>query len=146
MDKLKSWIICTSHNLPFHHWEENIYYSLMVVFPSKSCKKEKKREKSFEKFKPWWGSWHVQVCGSVNMFLCQVECVGSVDSGLRCMEWSPDQELVVFMTGWKILFMLMTFKELILLVYCFDIAHKNSFTHLYEIWRLFLWQEKKLLS
>lgn len=29
----------------------------------------------------------------------QVECVGSVDSGLRCMEWSPDQELVVFMTG-----------------------------------------------
>lgn len=123
--KLKSWIICTSHNLPFHHWEENIYYSLMVVFPSKSCKKEKKREKSFENFKPRWGSWHVQVCGSVNMFLCQVECVGSVDSGLRCMEWSPDQELVVFMTGWKILFMLMTFKELILLVCCFDIAHKN---------------------
>ena len=59
------------------------------------------------------------------MFLCQVECVGSVDSGLSCMEWSPDQELVVFMTGWKILFMLMTFKELILLVCCFDIAHKN---------------------
>ena len=33
------------------------------------------------------------------LVLFQIECVGSVDSGLRCMAWSPDQELVVFMTG-----------------------------------------------
>ncbi|XP_020621181.1 elongator complex protein 1-like isoform X1 [Orbicella faveolata] len=34
-----------------------------------------------------------------NTLTDQIECVGSVDSGLRCMAWSPDQELVVFMTG-----------------------------------------------
>ncbi|XP_073242058.1 elongator complex protein 1-like [Porites lutea] len=36
----------------------------------------------------------------------QLECVGSVDSGLRCMAWSPDQELVVFMTGEETLIMM----------------------------------------
>ncbi|KAJ7339624.1 hypothetical protein OS493_006029 [Desmophyllum pertusum] len=36
----------------------------------------------------------------------QIECVGSVDSGLRCMAWSPDQELVVFMTGEETLIMM----------------------------------------
>ncbi|XP_078368242.1 elongator complex protein 1-like isoform X2 [Oculina patagonica] len=36
----------------------------------------------------------------------QIECVGSVDSGLRSMEWSPDQELVVFMTGEETLIMM----------------------------------------
>lgn len=34
-----------------------------------------------------------------NFFWGQIECVGSVDSGLKSMAWSPDQELVVFMTG-----------------------------------------------
>lgn len=29
----------------------------------------------------------------------QVECVGSVDSGLSTMSWSPDQELVLLVTG-----------------------------------------------
>ena len=29
----------------------------------------------------------------------QLECVGSVESGLTCMAWSPDQEIVVFSTG-----------------------------------------------
>ncbi|XP_067016133.1 elongator complex protein 1-like [Acropora muricata] len=34
-----------------------------------------------------------------NIVTKQIECVGSVDSGLKSMAWSPDQELVVFMTG-----------------------------------------------
>jgi len=29
------------------------------------------------------------------------ECVGSIDSGILCMSWSPDQEIVVFVTGEK---------------------------------------------
>ena len=29
----------------------------------------------------------------------QLECVGSVDSGLTSMSWSPDEELVVLTTG-----------------------------------------------
>ena len=29
----------------------------------------------------------------------QVECVGSVSAGLEAMAWSPDQDLVVFVTG-----------------------------------------------
>lgn len=28
-----------------------------------------------------------------------VEVVGSVDSGISCMAWSPDEELVVMVTG-----------------------------------------------
>ena len=31
--------------------------------------------------------------------LFQLECVGSVESGLTSMTWSPDQELVVLATG-----------------------------------------------
>lgn len=31
--------------------------------------------------------------------LSQLECVGSVDSGLTGMTWSPDQELVTLTTG-----------------------------------------------
>ena len=38
-------------------------------------------------------------CDLSSVVVLQLECVGSVDSGLRCMAWSPDQELVVFMTG-----------------------------------------------
>lgn len=34
-------------------------------------------------------------CGSVS----QLECVGSVDSGLTSMSWSPDEELVALTTG-----------------------------------------------
>ena len=30
----------------------------------------------------------------------QVECVGSVESGLTSMSWSPDEELVALTTGW----------------------------------------------
>ncbi|CAB4001430.1 Elongator complex 1 [Paramuricea clavata] len=40
--------------------------------------------------------------GDVNLFdttIPQLECVGSVDSGLTCMSWSPDQEIVAFTTG-----------------------------------------------
>ncbi|OUM66737.1 hypothetical protein PIROE2DRAFT_40576, partial [Piromyces sp. E2] len=29
------------------------------------------------------------------------ECVGSIDSGILCMSWSPDQEIVIFITGDK---------------------------------------------
>lgn len=29
----------------------------------------------------------------------QLECVGSVDSGLTSMSWSPDEELVILTTG-----------------------------------------------
>lgn len=35
-----------------------------------------------------------QECGA-----SQLECVGSVDSGLTSMSWSPDEELVVLTTG-----------------------------------------------
>ncbi|KAM8909960.1 elongator complex protein 1 isoform 2-T2 [Spinachia spinachia] len=34
-----------------------------------------------------------------NFNTCQLECVGSVDSGLTSMSWSPDGELVVLTTG-----------------------------------------------
>ncbi|CAG8847038.1 32408_t:CDS:2, partial [Racocetra persica] len=27
-----------------------------------------------------------------------VEVVGYIESGIRCMEWSPDEELVIFVT------------------------------------------------
>lgn len=33
------------------------------------------------------------------MFQFQLECVGSVESGLTSMSWSPDEELVVLTTG-----------------------------------------------
>ncbi|NWI51091.1 ELP1 protein, partial [Calyptomena viridis] len=36
----------------------------------------------------------------------QVECVGSVDSGLSTMSWSPDQELVLLTTGQQTLIMM----------------------------------------
>lgn len=34
-----------------------------------------------------------------NFSSAQFECVGSVDSGLTSMNWSPDEELVIFTTG-----------------------------------------------
>uniref|UniRef100_A0AAR2KWZ7 Elongator complex protein 1 n=1 Tax=Pygocentrus nattereri TaxID=42514 RepID=A0AAR2KWZ7_PYGNA len=34
-----------------------------------------------------------------NLSTNQLECVGTVDSGLTAMSWSPDQELVTFCTG-----------------------------------------------
>uniref|UniRef100_A0A8C5RNP9 IkappaB kinase complex-associated protein n=1 Tax=Laticauda laticaudata TaxID=8630 RepID=A0A8C5RNP9_LATLA len=34
-----------------------------------------------------------------NLNTHQLECVGSVDSGLTAMSWSPDQELVLLATG-----------------------------------------------
>ncbi|XP_025054852.1 elongator complex protein 1 isoform X1 [Alligator sinensis] len=36
----------------------------------------------------------------------QLECVGSVDSGLTTMSWSPDQELVLLVTGQQTLIMM----------------------------------------
>ncbi|XP_068740348.1 elongator complex protein 1-like [Montipora capricornis] len=41
-----------------------------------------------------------------NTITRQLECVGSVDSGLRCMAWSPDQERAVFVTGEETLLMM----------------------------------------
>ncbi|XP_062516736.1 elongator complex protein 1-like [Corticium candelabrum] len=41
-------------------------------------------------------SGHVLLCSQSTK---QVESMGSVHSGLRCMSWSPDQEVVVFITG-----------------------------------------------
>uniref|UniRef100_A0A8C3T860 Elongator complex protein 1 n=1 Tax=Chelydra serpentina TaxID=8475 RepID=A0A8C3T860_CHESE len=38
--------------------------------------------------------------------LLQLECVGSVDSGLTTMSWSPDQELVLLVTGQQTLIMM----------------------------------------
>uniref|UniRef100_A0A3Q3VQI1 Elongator complex protein 1 n=1 Tax=Mola mola TaxID=94237 RepID=A0A3Q3VQI1_MOLML len=37
---------------------------------------------------------------------CQLECVGSVDSGLTSMSWSPDEELVVLTTGQETIIMM----------------------------------------
>ncbi|XP_054667124.1 elongator complex protein 1 isoform X2 [Grus americana] len=41
-----------------------------------------------------------------NLSTKQVECVGSVDSGLSTMSWSPDQELVLLATGEQTLIMM----------------------------------------
>ncbi|KAK2514103.1 elongator complex protein 1 [Columba livia] len=41
-----------------------------------------------------------------NLSTKQVECVGSVDSGLSTMSWSPDQELVLLATGQQTLIMM----------------------------------------
>ncbi|NXM09600.1 ELP1 protein, partial [Tyrannus savana] len=41
-----------------------------------------------------------------NLSTKQVECVGSVDSGLSIMSWSPDQELVLLATGQQTLIMM----------------------------------------
>ncbi|XP_029459838.1 elongator complex protein 1 isoform X2 [Rhinatrema bivittatum] len=41
-----------------------------------------------------------------NFSTCQLECVGSVDGGLNAMSWSPDQELVVLLTGQQTLIMM----------------------------------------
>ncbi|NXS51860.1 ELP1 protein, partial [Brachypteracias leptosomus] len=41
-----------------------------------------------------------------NLDTKQVECVGSVDSGLSTMSWSPDQELVLLATGQQTLIMM----------------------------------------
>ncbi|NXY82248.1 ELP1 protein, partial [Alcedo cyanopectus] len=41
-----------------------------------------------------------------NLSRKQVECVGSVDSGLSTMSWSPDQELVLLATGQQTLIMM----------------------------------------
>lgn len=35
----------------------------------------------------------------------QFECVGSVDSGLTSMSWSPDEELVALTTGQYVIHM-----------------------------------------
>uniref|UniRef100_A0A665V8C4 Elongator complex protein 1 n=1 Tax=Echeneis naucrates TaxID=173247 RepID=A0A665V8C4_ECHNA len=37
---------------------------------------------------------------------CQFECVGSVDSGLTSMSWSPDEELVTLTTGQETIIMM----------------------------------------
>ncbi|XP_046853969.1 putative elongator complex protein 1 [Xenia sp. Carnegie-2017] len=36
----------------------------------------------------------------------QFECVGTVDSGLTCMAWSPDEEIVAFTTGEDLLMLM----------------------------------------
>uniref|UniRef100_A0A8C8RGH4 Elongator complex protein 1 n=1 Tax=Pelusios castaneus TaxID=367368 RepID=A0A8C8RGH4_9SAUR len=41
-----------------------------------------------------------------NLSTKQLECVGSVDSGLTTMSWSPDQELVLLATGQQTLIMM----------------------------------------
>ncbi|NXD28826.1 ELP1 protein, partial [Spelaeornis formosus] len=41
-----------------------------------------------------------------NLTTKQVECVGSVDSGLSVMSWSPDQELVLLATGQQTIIMM----------------------------------------
>ncbi|NWT12489.1 ELP1 protein, partial [Vireo altiloquus] len=41
-----------------------------------------------------------------NLSTKQMECVGSVDSGLSIMSWSPDQELVLLATGQQTLIMM----------------------------------------
>nr|XP_046262675.1 elongator complex protein 1 [Scatophagus argus]XP_046262676.1 elongator complex protein 1 [Scatophagus argus] len=41
-----------------------------------------------------------------NLNTCQLECVGSVDSGLTAMSWSPDEELVVLTTGQETIIMM----------------------------------------
>ncbi|XP_056295683.1 elongator complex protein 1 isoform X1 [Pseudoliparis swirei] len=41
-----------------------------------------------------------------NFNTCQLECVGSVDSGLTAMSWSPDEELVVLTTGQETIIMM----------------------------------------
>uniref|UniRef100_A0A8C2WNK0 Elongator complex protein 1 n=1 Tax=Cyclopterus lumpus TaxID=8103 RepID=A0A8C2WNK0_CYCLU len=41
-----------------------------------------------------------------NFNTCQLECVGSVDSGLTSMSWSPDEELVVLTTGQETIIMM----------------------------------------
>lgn len=46
----------------------------------------------------------------------QLECVGSVDSGLTSMSWSPDEELVVLTTGQYVIHMSKTcFTHILLL-------------------------------
>lgn len=44
---------------------------------------------------------HSQNAFLQNVCVCvaQLECVGSVDSGLTSMSWSPDEELVILTTG-----------------------------------------------
>ncbi|KAL7395027.1 hypothetical protein ABVT39_009016 [Epinephelus coioides] len=41
-----------------------------------------------------------------NFNTCQLECVGSVDSGLTSMSWSPDEELVALTTGQETIIMM----------------------------------------
>ncbi|XP_024116076.1 elongator complex protein 1 isoform X1 [Oryzias melastigma] len=41
-----------------------------------------------------------------NLNTCQLECVGSVDSGLTAMRWSPDEELVLLTTGQETIIMM----------------------------------------
>ncbi|XP_061580732.1 elongator complex protein 1 [Cololabis saira] len=41
-----------------------------------------------------------------NLNTCQTECVGSVDSGLTTMSWSPDEELVILTTGQETIIMM----------------------------------------
>ncbi|KAI3351418.1 hypothetical protein L3Q82_020272, partial [Scortum barcoo] len=41
-----------------------------------------------------------------NFNTCQLECVGSVDSGLTSMSWSPDEELVILTTGQETIIMM----------------------------------------
>lgn len=41
-----------------------------------------------------------------NLNTSQLECVGSVDSGLTGMSWSPDQELVILTTGQETIIMM----------------------------------------
>ncbi|XP_028272496.1 elongator complex protein 1 isoform X2 [Parambassis ranga] len=41
-----------------------------------------------------------------NFNTCRLECVGSVDSGLTSMRWSPDEELVILTTGQETIIMM----------------------------------------
>ncbi|XP_020493134.2 elongator complex protein 1 [Labrus bergylta] len=41
-----------------------------------------------------------------NLNTCKLECVGSVDSGLTSMCWSPDEELVILTTGQETIIMM----------------------------------------
>uniref|UniRef100_A0AAQ5ZL69 Elongator complex protein 1 n=1 Tax=Amphiprion ocellaris TaxID=80972 RepID=A0AAQ5ZL69_AMPOC len=67
-----------------------------------------------DSFLPEDGSGMVSAClatasGDVVLFnlnTCQLECVGSVDSGLTSMSWSPDEELVILTTGQETIIMM----------------------------------------
>uniref|UniRef100_A0A3B4TT37 Elongator complex protein 1 n=1 Tax=Seriola dumerili TaxID=41447 RepID=A0A3B4TT37_SERDU len=47
-----------------------------------------------------------------NFNTCQLECVGSVDSGLTSMSWSPDEELVILTTQETIIMMTKDFEPI----------------------------------
>lgn len=52
----------------------------------------------------------------------QLECVGSVDSGLTSMTWSPDEELVALTTGQSIILVCVEMLMMMLLLCSFVVS------------------------